>query len=165
MRLLLVTFGKLKVPGLRQAADYYLELTRGWVPLEECELKPLAVPDKSPATRRQIQVKEGALLLEKLSRRLGPRSLIYLLDEGARPRTTRQWSEQIRQWEDQGPPEIALCIGSSLGFSEAVRARAHGALSLGSQTLPHELARVVLLEQLYRAWSHLRGHPYHNEGA
>lgn len=149
---------------MRQAADYYLGLTRGWVAIEELELKPMPVDDKSSATRRRIQEKEGELLLERLSKRLGPRGLIYLLDEAARPRATREWAELVRQWEALGPTEIALCVGSSLGFSQAVRSKAQGGLSLGPQTLPHELARVVLLEQLYRAWSQLRGHPYHNEG-
>lgn len=164
MRLILISFGKLKVPGLRQTADYYLELSRGWLPVEEWELKPLPVPDKSPATRLRIQEKEGTLLLERLARRQGSRIPIYLMDEAAKPLATRQWSEQARKWEEGGAPEIALCVGSSLGFSKAVRARAEGAFSLGPQTLPHELARVVLLEQIYRAWSQLRGHPYHNEG-
>jgi 23S rRNA (pseudouridine1915-N3)-methyltransferase len=91
--------------------------------------------------------------------------VILLLDEGGKNRSTREWADSIRTWERESVAEIAFCVGSSLGFSDAVRARAKETLSLGSQTLPHELARVVLLEQIYRAWSVTRGHPYHNEGA
>lgn len=165
MQLWLFAFGKLRTPGLREAADYYSKLIQPWVPLEEVELKPLSVPDKSPATRKQIQQKEGELLLDKLSKSVSSRGGFYLLDEGGKAMTTQAWSGLVRDWEREGSPDLALCIGSSLGFSDAVRKSARGTLSLGPQTLPHELARVVLLEQLYRAWSVVRNHPYHNEGA
>lgn len=164
MKLYLVAFGKLKTPGLRESAEYYRKLLRGWVQAEEIELKPLSVPDKSPATRLQIQEKEAGLLEERLAGLLSARAALYLLDEGGRPRTTLQWAELVREWESTGVPEAALCIGSSLGFHERLRRKARGILSLGPQTLPHELARVVLLEQTYRAWSVTRGHPYHVQG-
>lgn len=159
MRLKLVVFGKLKNPGMRDSADYYLRLIRPWVTVEEVELKPLAVPDKNEATRRQIQLKEAEILLKRLEG-----IPFYLLDETGKALSTLRWSALARDWEASSP-QIALCLGSSLGFSEEVRKRARGALSLGPQTLAHELARVVLLEQLYRAWSVVRGHPYHNQGA
>jgi 23S rRNA (pseudouridine1915-N3)-methyltransferase len=165
VRILLVSFGKLKTPGLREAADYYLKLSNAWLPVEEIELKPLAVPDKSPASRKRIQEREGELLLQRLEKEVSPRGALFLLDEAGKPRSTRQWAEAVRSWEREDVTELVFCIGSSLGFSEDVRARAKGLLSLGPQTLPHELARVVLLEQIYRAWAVVRGHPYHNEGA
>lgn len=165
MRLSIVCFGKLKTPGLRQAADYYLQLANGWLTVREIELKPISVPDKSPATRKQIQEKEGQILLEKLSGELSPRGIFFILDEGGKSLATQEWAQRVRQWESESIPEIALCVGSSLGFSPAVRSKARGILSLGAQTLPHELARVVLLEQVYRAWGVVRGHPYHNEGS
>ncbi len=164
MRLYVVSFGKLKTPGLREAADYYLKLTGTWLPIEEVELKPLAVPEKGTATRRLIQEQEGKILQQKLARILGPRGAFYLLDEAGIAKTTQAWAAQVRDWESNGVTEIAFCIGSSLGFSTEVRNRAKGLLSLGAQTLPHELARVVLIEQLYRSWGVVRGHPYHNEG-
>ena len=159
MKLKLIAFGKLRTPGLREAADYYLRNVRPWATLEEIELKPIAVPDKSAATRLQIQEKEAELLLARVSERCR----LYLLDEGGKQLKTHAWAALARDWESQG--EVALCIGSSLGFHDRVRKRAHAALALGPQTLPHELARVVLLEQVYRAFSVIKGHPYHNEGS
>lgn len=159
-----MAFGKLKTPGLAESADYYRKLLGGFVTYGETELKPLSVPDKSPATRNQIQEKEAVLLGEKLKTQLSPRGALYLLDEGGKARTTPQWAELVREWEASSAPEIVLGVGSSLGFADSVRQRARGILSLGPQTLPHELARVVLLEQLYRAWSVTRGHPYHVQG-
>lgn len=164
MKLAVLAFGKLKTPGLHDSADYYRKLIRTWVPIQELELKPLPVPDKSPATRAKIQEKEAELLDEKLDGILSGRGVFYLLDEGGKARTTEQWASLVTEWESGSIPEVALCIGSSLGFSDAMRKRARGILSLGPQTLPHELARVVLLEQVYRAWSVTRGHPYHVQG-
>jgi 23S rRNA (pseudouridine1915-N3)-methyltransferase len=164
MKVHLLAFGKLKTPGLREAADYYLKLLRPWAKLEEIELKPIAVPDKSPATRKRIQADEGRALADALESRLGERGAFYLLDEGGKTLGTKEWAQSVRDWESQSLTGLAFCVGSSLGFSDELRRRARGTLSLGPQTLAHELARVVLLEQLYRAWSVTRGHPYHNEG-
>lgn len=164
MKLILFAFGKLKTPGLRESADYYLKLLRPQPGIEEIELRALPVPDKSSATRKRIQEQEGALLEELFSKRLSPRARIHLLDERGKAAPTTQWAEDMDQALLDSVPELAFCIGSSLGFSEALRKRAHRLVSLGPQTLPHELARVVLLEQLFRAWSFRSGHPYHNEG-
>jgi 23S rRNA (pseudouridine1915-N3)-methyltransferase len=164
LKLHLIAFGKLKTPGLAESAEYYRKLLGGFVTYTETELKPLSVPDKSAASRALIQDKEAGLLDEKLKSLLSPRGALYLLDEGGKARTTQHWADLVRDWESSSSPEIVLGIGSSLGFADSVRRRARGILSLGPQTLPHELARVVLLEQLYRAWSVTRGHPYHVQG-
>jgi hypothetical protein len=74
VKLHLLAFGKLKTPGLQDSSEYYRKLLRGFVPTEETELKPLAVPDKSPATRKQIQEKEALLLEDKLKHTLSPPS-------------------------------------------------------------------------------------------
>ncbi|MBC7692129.1 MAG: 23S rRNA (pseudouridine(1915)-N(3))-methyltransferase RlmH [Methylotenera sp.] len=165
MKLYLFAFGRLKTPGLRDTADYYKKILRPWAQLEEIELKPLSVQDKSPATRRIIQDKESAFLLEKISSVISPRGQFYLMDETGRAEATLAWAERIRSWENESVPEIAFCIGSSLGFADALRRKSKGSLSFGPQTFSHELARVVLLEQVYRSYSVVRGHPYHNEGS
>ena len=164
MKIYIVTFGKLKAPGMREAADYYQRLARTFGhSIEEIELKPLAVSDKSAATRKKIQEKERDLLLEKLGTCLSSRGAFYLLDEKGKAQATSAWAALVESWKDQSIPEIALCIGSSLGFHSDLHAQARGLLSLGPQTLPHELARVVLCEQVYRALSVAAGYPYHNE--
>lgn len=162
MRVYVVAFGKLKTPGLREAADYYLKLSKSVGQVEEIELKPLPVPEKSAAQRTAIQEKETTLLLEKLESILGSRGSFYLLDEMGKAHPTREWSELITTWEELAYPAVALCVGSSLGFGPDLKKKAKGLISLGPQTLPHELARVNLLEQVYRAYSVKQGHPYHN---
>jgi 23S rRNA (pseudouridine1915-N3)-methyltransferase len=165
LRVHVVAFGKLKTPGMAESAEYYARLLRPWVPVDCVELKPMPVTEKSPAARKQVQAREGELLLERLEALIGSRGAIYLLEEEGKALSTDSWAAEVRRWENASLSGLAFCVGSSLGFSEEVRARARGRLSLGPQTLPHELARVVLLEQLYRAWSVVRGHPYHNAGS
>lgn len=155
----------MKTPGVRESFDYYLRNLRPWASCEELELKSLEVPDKSPVSRKLIQEKEGALLLEKLKSSLDSRGILVLLDETGKSMKTRNWAEQLQAWEAESLREVTFCIGSSLGFSPEVRSRARKALSFGPQTLPHELARVILAEQIYRAYSVIKGHPYHNEGS
>lgn len=164
MRIKLFVFGKLKTPGLREAADYYFRLLRPWATLDEVELKPCSVPDKSPATRTQIQKKEGSLLLSQIETH-GDLRTIFLLDETGQSKSTLQWADWMKNLEALGQKSpLSFCIGSSLGFAPEVRKLAKGTFSLGPQTLSHELARVVLSEQIYRAMSVVKGHPYHNEG-
>lgn len=160
MRVEVLAFGKLRGPGLRAAADHYLKLASKFITLEERELKPLEVPDKGESTRQRIQLKEQELIQSQLS----PRSCLFLLDEGGRALKTSQWAELLQRLSTESWSTVHFALGSSLGFSSELKKKAQGVLSLGPQTLPHELARVVLYEQLFRAASLNAGHPYHVEG-
>lgn len=161
MRLQVFAFGRLKTPGMAEAAQHYLKQLKPFADVTVTELKPVPLPDKSLATRRKAQALEAAALLGKLA----SSTPLFLLDEKGKPRASLEWGQLIRGWESAGHSELALAIGSSIGFDQSVRERARGLLSLGPQTYPHELARVALLEQLFRGYSIVRGHPYHNEGA
>lgn len=165
MDIYVFAFGKLKTAGLRQAGDYYKKLIRPWVFLEELELKPFPIPEKSKEIRRQNQAKEGAYLMTRIKKETSGRGIFYLLDEKGKAQPTLEWARQIQTWELNSVGTVSFCIGSSLGFSEEVRSKAAGLFSFGPQTFSHELARVVLFEQLYRSWSVVKGHPYHNEGS
>lgn len=162
MRLHLLAFGKLKTSGLREAADYYLKQVQSFVSVQEIELKTVAVSSKAPSDRLRIQELEAAILMRRLETILGSRGSFYLLDESGKSLSTASWASLVRAWESEGTPDLAFCIGGSLGFSPKLKENARGLLSLGPQTLSHELARVVLMEQIYRAWSVTRNHPYHN---
>jgi len=164
LKIYLIAFGKLRAPGIRETVDYYVRNTKAFTPIEEVELKSVAVPDKSPATRLLIQEKEAGMLEAKLDSLLSSRGVFYLLDEKGKAATTQEWASSLRALEESSVPEVAFCIGSSLGFSAAIKKKARGLFSLGPQTLSHEIARLVLAEQIYRSLSVLRGHPYHHEG-
>ena len=160
MKIEVLAFGKLRGPGLREAADHYLKLASKFVSLTERELKPIPVSDKSEAMRLQIQAREQAIIEGVLA----PRSCLYLLDEGGKSLKTTEWADLLRRISGESWSSVHFALGSSLGFSRELKKKSKGVLSLGPQTLPHELARVVLYEQLFRATSLNAGHPYHVEG-
>jgi 23S rRNA (pseudouridine1915-N3)-methyltransferase len=86
---------------------------------------------------------------------------LVLLDSRGNPFTSEQFAQWLGKLRDQGQQAIILAIGPADGWSEDARKQANVLLSLGPMTLPHELARIVLSEQLYRAFTILSGHPYH----
>lgn len=97
---------------------------------------------------------------ENLLRKLGPRDRVWLLDEHGHALDTLGWSALLGKAQLDGR-DLALCIGGASGHGQGIRARAERSLSLSKLTLPHRLARVVAIEQLYRAFTVLRGEPYH----
>jgi 23S rRNA (pseudouridine1915-N3)-methyltransferase len=99
---------------------------------------------------------------EKIRMKLKPGSLIIALDETGRQWTTAQWAQQYQRWL-QEYSQVNFIIGGPDGLDPGLRSQAQHVIALGRMTLPHGLARVVLMEQIYRAWSVVEGHPYHRE--
>lgn len=154
----LLCFGKLKTPGLSETANHYRHLLQSWMQLEEHELKPYS-PSEAP-NREAIQEQEERRVLAFLEKR--KQASFFLLDETGKSLSTQGWRQFF---EDHRTTPLCFVIGSSRGFSASLKQQARHLFQLGPQTLSHELARIVFLEQLYRAWSILKGHPYHQEGA
>ena len=111
-----------------------------------CGTVPVARALSAEASRIAAAVPGGAQLIA--------------LDERGRDWTTAQLADQMRRWRDAAE-SVAFAIGGADGLDDEFKQRARMQLRLSSMTLPHALARVVLVEQLYRAWSVLAGHPYH----
>ncbi len=157
MNALVLCVGKLKEPFWQDAAAEYLRrLGRyGRVQVEE-------VPDlpegkgASDADRRQLMIREG----EELLRRIGPRDHVTALCVNAPQMTSEELAQFLREGEITGRREV-LVIGGSLGLGENVLARADARLSMSRMTFPHQLARVMLLEQLYRGAKINAGEKYH----
>jgi 23S rRNA (pseudouridine1915-N3)-methyltransferase len=104
-----------------------------------------------------------AALLAAADRQPGrPAAHIFIFDSRGDALTSEEFTALISRLRDEGVPRILLAIGPANGWSPAARARAHRTLSLGRMTLPHELARAVVAEQIYRALTILAGHPYHS---
>ncbi|MBN23363.1 MAG: 23S rRNA (pseudouridine(1915)-N(3))-methyltransferase RlmH [Bdellovibrionaceae bacterium] len=164
MNLTVVSFGKLKTPGLRQAADTYIRNLKPWVKLEEIEWKPQKVPSSSEVIRKKIQQKEGEKILELIHRKNRHQKKVILLDETGTSLSTQNWAHTIESFQQNQTQEVIFLIGSSLGFSGEVKKEADLKICFGKQTIAHELTKVVLLEQIYRTYSILNHHPYHNEG-
>lgn len=97
--------------------------------------------------------------ISKTSSRTMP--VLVLLDSRGKAFSTEQFADWVRRQRDQGIQRLVFAVGPANGWSQQARERAGLLLSLGSMTLPHELAAVVLAEQIYRAFTIIEGHPYH----
>jgi 23S rRNA (pseudouridine1915-N3)-methyltransferase len=150
----LLAVGKLR-PSYRAACDDYLRRLRRYGPMVEREVRE-AQRAGSPALRRR---EESARLLGVVPER----ALVVALDRGGTGWTSEELAHRLERWRTGGRP-LALLIGGAFGLDPELLRGAAARWSLGPLTLPHELARVVVTEQWYRAWTILRGEPYHKGG-
>lgn len=141
MKLTIAWIGKTKNPAIQSLTDEYLKRLRQFAEAEGVSLKD-----------------EAALV--KLCEGRARRRLV-LLDSRGKKLSSEELAEFLRDHQDRNPQPLVFAIGPADGFSDALRAKADFVLSIGKMTLAHELARVVLLEQVYRAFTVLKGHPYH----
>ena len=88
-------------------------------------------------------------------------ALVIVLDERGKQFTSKKLAEQVQEWQNRSIQHVAFVLGGPLGLSDQVRKKANLVLSLSKLTFVHEMARVVLVEQLYRAWTILRNEKYH----
>jgi len=143
MKIKIAWMGKTKEPAIQALTEEYLKRIARYVPVEGVALRD-----------------EAALL--QLCGRKGAKSALVLLDARGRELSSEQFAKFLGDYQDRNPLPLVLAVGAADGFSDAARASAQHMISLGKMTLPHELARVVLLEQVYRAYTILKGHPYHS---
>jgi 23S rRNA (pseudouridine1915-N3)-methyltransferase len=124
---------------------------------------PVAIKEvedrKQGGTVAERKAREAALLLATIPKG----AIIIALDERGKSLSSRHFADLLAQWRDHGEQDIAFLIGGADGLDAGVIAKARLSLSLSAMTWPHLLARVMLLEQLYRAWSLQTGHPYHRD--
>ena len=144
MKLKLVWIGKTRNAPIQSLTDDYLKRIQRYVDAEG-----ISLPDESSLLK----------LREKSGTR--PAHTIVLLDPRGRQLTSEEFAQFLKNHQDRNPRPLLLAIGPADGFSDAARNAAATTLALGKMTLAHELARVVLLEQVYRAFTILKGHPYH----
>ena len=145
MKLKIAWIGKTKDSSVQALTNEYLRRISRYA-----EVEGLALPD------------EEALL--KLREKVGarPAHALVLFDSRGKQLSSEEFAQFLQNHLDRNPQPLALAIGPADGFEESSRKSATAVLSLGKMTLPHELARVVLLEQVYRAFTILKGHPYHS---
>jgi 23S rRNA (pseudouridine1915-N3)-methyltransferase len=151
MRLRLIWVGKTKDERLRALAEDYLRRLSRFCRAEVTELREGASADE-----RAVVEEEGRRIADALT----PGSLTVLLDVEGRQWSSPELAAEVERWQNSGRKEIAFVVGGHLGVAEEIRARADVRWSLSRLTLTHEMARVVLAEQLYRAHTILRGLPY-----
>lgn len=154
MRVLTIAVGKARSRELADGIrEYEARAGRYW-PLGVVEVK------EEPARSRsaeEVRRREGERLLDAA----GSGTLIVACDENGTMMRSAEFAEWLRGEQERGARDVAFVIGGAYGLSDAVLQRAGMRLALARWTLPHELARLVLAEQLYRAGTILRGEPYH----
>ncbi|HAX91292.1 MAG TPA: 23S rRNA (pseudouridine(1915)-N(3))-methyltransferase RlmH [Rhodospirillaceae bacterium] len=144
MKLSVISVGKIKGPQAELCAEYAKRLTGGLT------IRELAT---------QTQKAENAAILAAIP----AKAIVVVLDERGKDLSSRELAAKMSAWQDQGAPELVFIIGGADGVTDEVRTRAAFTLGLGRKTWPHMLARVMLIEQLYRAQQINNGHPYHRD--
>ncbi len=153
MRVSVLVVGRPRHAGMASAIrDYEARAARYW-PLDTVEVRE---ENAKGVSAEQVRDREGERLLE----RVAPEALLVACDPGGEVMTSELFAGGLQR-QREAARSVALVIGGAYGLSAAVRQRAERRLSLAPWTLPHELARLVLSEQLYRAGTIARGEPYH----
>ncbi|NIM48204.1 MAG: 23S rRNA (pseudouridine(1915)-N(3))-methyltransferase RlmH [Gemmatimonadales bacterium] len=153
MTLYLVAVGRVRDTALRGACETYIRRIRRYMRLELKEVREAGRRERDAKAARRI---EGDTLLAAIPAQVR----IFTLTRRGKACTSEAFAELLERWRHQGR-DVALVIGGAHGLDRRVLDQSEGEISLGQLTLPHELARLVLLEQVYRACTILRGEPYH----
>ena len=151
MNLTILAIGKMKKNSPEQSLiDFYVRNSL-W------SIKIVELDEKRSLTGDALKEAESNLLLKHVP----PKSKIVVLDERGKNISSVEFSDQLVRWQDAGFQDVVFLIGGADGHSSFLRQKADLLLSFGKMTLPHMLMRVVLCEQLYRAYTISIGHPYH----
>ena len=144
MKLKVVWIGKTKEPAMQALTDDYVKRLSHYADVDA------------------VAVRDEAALLKFCARDARPtRHTLVLLDGGGKQLSSEELAKFLQGHQERNPLPLLFAIGPADGFTDQARQAAGLVLSVSKMTLPHELARIVLLEQLYRAFTILKGHPYH----
>ena len=157
MKICLLTVGKTDIGWVREGLETYSSRLSHYVPFSVCEIPELK--NTSALTRTQIKEREGELILKAIK----PTDRVILLDERGKEYRSVEIADEIRRQSLSGGKDIVFVIGGAYGFSEAVYARSVGKISLSRMTFSHQMVRTIFAEQLYRAFTIIKGEPYHHE--
>ena len=158
MKISVIAVGKIKEKYLKDAITEYSKRLSRYCKLEIIEVADEKTPDQaSEAVEDAIRAKEG----ERLLKHIRDDMYVITLEIGEKMLTSEEFAEKIETLGVQGKSSIAFVIGGSIGLGKEVLKRSDFALSFSKMTFPHQLMRVVLLEQVYRGYRIVNGEPYH----
>jgi len=157
MNVTLLTVGKTDVKWVKEGLDVYASRLAHYVPFTVTEIPELK--KAGALSQAQIKEKEGELILKLL----GPSDTLVLLDEHGREFRSLEFATFLEKQLSSGAKNLVFVVGGAYGFSSAVYARAQGQISLSKMTFSHQMVRAIFAEQLYRAFTILKGEPYHHE--
>lgn len=158
MNIQIVAVGKLKEKYLVQGIEEYMKRLGPYAKVSITELADEKAPESmSAAEEQQVKDREGERILAALK----PDAYVIAMAIEGEMWTSEQLAAKLQDLATYGRSHVAFVIGGSLGLSSAVMRRADAKLSFGRITYPHQLLRLVLTEQVYRAFKIMRGEPYH----
>jgi len=158
MHISILAVGKLREKYLAQGIDEYLKRLQRYAAVTISEVAEEQAPETlSPAEQLQVKSREG----ERLRKLLRDGQYVIALALDGRQFSSEEFAAHLQQLGVDGKSEIAFLIGGSLGLPDDLLARADLRLSFGKMTFPHQMVRLVLVEQVYRGFKIMRGEPYH----
>ncbi len=157
MKISLLTVGKTDVHWVRVGLELYVSRLVHYVQFNLVEIPELK--NVSALTKDQIKEKEGALIMKNLK----TSDDVILLDEHGRQYSSMEFARLIEDKMSRSGKDIVFVIGGAYGFSKEVYDRSNGLISLSKMTFSHQMVRTIFTEQLYRAFTIIKGEPYHHE--
>lgn len=157
MNIKLLTIGKTDNKNLQILIDEYAKRLGFYIKFE-LEIIP-DIKNAKNLSEEQLKQKEGQLILSKIP----SNAQLILLDEKGKTFTSMQFADEIQKKMNSGIKTLILVIGGAYGFSEEVYKKANGKISLSNMTFSHQMVRLFITEQLYRAFTILNNEPYHHE--
>ena len=158
MNITVISVGKLKEKYLKQAIDEYSKRLTRYCKIDIIELPDEKTPDNaSEKEELQIKDKEGQLILSKIKDNM----FVIAMDLNAKQMTSEEFSKFIETQGIMGNSNITFVIGGSYGLADSIKNKANMHLSFSKMTFPHQLFRVILLEQIYRAYKINNNESYH----
>ena len=157
MKISLFTVGKTDVKWVREGLETYVSRLSHYVPFSLEEIPELR--NASALSREQIREKEGELILKRLK----DTDEVILLDEHGREYRSVEWAALLGEKLSRSSRDLVFVVGGAYGFSQKVYDRAASRLSLSKMTFSHQMVRTIFAEQLYRAFTIIKGEPYHHE--
>ena len=157
MKITLLVVGKTDVKWVKEGPELYISRLQHYVPFSLLEIPELK--NVSSLGKEQIKLREGDLILKSVK----PSDMVVLMDERGKQYTSMEFSAFIQGRMLQGGKDMVFVIGGAYGFSEAVYSRSDLSISLSKMTFSHQMVRTIFVEQLYRAFTIIKGEPYHHE--
>lgn len=157
MKIVFLTVGKTEDAYLKEGIDKYVKRLKHYTKLEIIEINELK--NTKALTPEQQKTKEAELILKKLS----PLDYVVLLDEKGAELSSKQFAAYLDKKAISSTSTLFFIVGGPYGFDASVYARANDKLSLSRMTFSHQMIRLLFVEQLYRAFTIIKGEPYHHE--
>lgn len=157
MKITLLTVGKTDRDWVKQGLDIYVSRLKHYIPFNIVEIPELK--NVSALSKDQIKTREGELILKNIR----PTDDVILMDERGREYTSVELAKVIQEKISYVGKDIVFIIGGAYGFSPEVYSRANSKISLSKMTFSHQMVRAIFAEQLYRAFTIMKGEPYHHE--